>query len=336
MGAYANAAISFPLLGNWSICPSNHFTLFGHTFYWYGVIVACGFLLAVSYCYRRCERDFGIRQDDLTDTLLFAVPLGIIGARIYYIIFFGNYHTLAEMVKIWEGGLAIYGGIIVGFATLYVVCRVKKISPLAMMDIVSFGFFIGQAVGRWGNFMNREAFGYETDAFCRMGLTLNGTTIYVHPTFLYESLWNCVGFIAMHIYSKKRERKFDGQYFLMYLFWYGLGRTWIESMRTDSLYIGTSGIRVSQLLAAVTCLVSAGIILAVIRSGRCSPEKLWVHRAALNAAENETAPEEDADASSISDEETVLREDTDASATPDKEAAAGEDTDASAAPDEDA
>ena len=188
------------------------------------------------------------------------------------------------MVKIWEGGLAIYGGIIAGFATVYAVCRVKKISPLALMDIVAFGFLIGQAIGRWGNFMNREAFGYETDIFCRMGLTLDGDTIYVHPTFLYESLWNALGFLGLHIYSKKRGRRFDGQYFLMYLAWYGLGRVWIEGLRTDSLYIGSSGIRVSQLLAGVTFLVSCAVIAAVLKWGRCAPEKLWVNKAAAKAA----------------------------------------------------
>jgi len=177
----SSAAISFPFLGNWSICPPNSFTLFGHTFYWYGVIIACGFLLAVSYCYRRCENEFGITQNDLTDILLFGVPLGIVGARIYYIVFFGNYHTLADMVKIWEGGLAIYGGIIAAVITVIVVCRVKKISWLAVMDVIAFGFLIGQCIGRWGNFMNREAFGYETDVFCRMGLTLNGETVSVRP-----------------------------------------------------------------------------------------------------------------------------------------------------------
>ena len=287
----SSAAISFPLLGDWSICPSNSFTLFGHTFYWYGVIIAVGFLLAVSYAYRRCERDFGIKQDDLTDVLLFGVPLGIIGARIYYIVFFGNYHTLAEMVKIWEGGLAIYGGIIAAVLTVLIVCRVKRISALAVLDVISFGFLIGQSIGRWGNFMNREAFGYETDIFCRMGLTLGGETIYVHPTFLYESLWNAVGFVALHIFSKKHERKFDGQFLLMYLAWYGLGRVWIEGLRTDSLYIGATGIRVSQVLAGVTCLASLAILFAVLKSGRCSPEKLWVNRvkAADDAAPDASA-----------------------------------------------
>ena len=298
----SNAAISFPLLGSWSICPSNSFTLFGHTFYWYGVIIACGFLLAVTYCYSRCERDFGITQNDLTDVLLFGVPLGIIGARIYYIIFFGNYHTLAEMVKIWEGGLAIYGGIIAAAITIFVVCRVKKISALAVLDVVSFGFLIGQCIGRWGNFMNREAFGYETDIFCRMGLTLNGTTIYVHPTFLYESLWNLIGFLALHIFSKKVPRRFDGQYFLTYIAWYGLGRVFIESLRTDSLYITGTSVRVSQLLAGITFLAATAAIIIILRIGKCTPEKLFVNKvaaqkeaAAVQPSESDVLPAPDSE-----------------------------------------
>lgn len=316
----SSAAISFPFLGSWSICPPNSFTLFGHTFYWYGVIIACGFLLAVSYAYRRCERDFGITQNDLTDVLLFGVPLGIIGARIYYIVFFGNYHTLAEMVKIWEGGLAIYGGIIAAVITVIVVCRVKKIPWLAVMDVISFGFLIGQCIGRWGNFMNREAFGYETDIFCRMGLTLNGETIYVHPTFLYESLWNLLGFLGLHIFSKKAKRKFDGQYFLMYIAWYGLGRVWIEGLRTDSLYIAGSGIRVSQLIAGVTFIAATALIVLILRSGKCSPEKLYVNKVAAAKAAAEAPSDADADTN-----------DTEVSPEPDGSAAA----DLPADPDED-
>ena len=305
----SSAAISFPFLGSWSICPPNSFTLFGHTFYWYGVIIACGFLLAVTYCYSRCERDFGITQNDLTDVLLFGVPLGIIGARIYYIIFFGHYSTLREMVAIWEGGLAIYGGIIAAVITIFVVCRVKKISFRAVLDVVSFGFLIGQSIGRWGNFMNREAFGYATDIFCRMGLTLDGTTIYVHPTFLYESLWNLVGFIGLHIFSKKTERKFDGQYFLMYIAWYGLGRVWIEGLRTDSLYIGDGPVRVSQLIAGITFLAASAALFFILRSGKCSPGRLFVNRA---AAQKEAA-ETDAPAEELPPREDT-QNDTDASA----------------------
>jgi len=174
---------------------------------------------------------------------------------------------------------------------------------MATMDLASFGLLIGQSIGRWGNFMNREAFGYETDIFCRMGLTLNGSTIYVHPTFLYESLWNALGFVGMHILSKKTERKFDGQYFLYYLGWYGLGRVWIEGLRTDSLYIGATGIRVSQAVAGACVLVAALILIAVLRNGKCSPEKLWVNKVAALAEDAEVpAPGEDnADVMEIED-----------------------------------
>ena len=289
---YSSASISFPLLGNWSICPSNSFSLFGHTFYWYGVIIACGFLLAVTYCFKRCDR-FGITTDELTDILLFGVPLGVIGARIYYVIFFGNYDSFAEIINIREGGLAIYGGVIATILTVFAVCRVKKISPWAALDVIAFGLLIGQAVGRWGNFMNREAFGYETAVPWRMGLTLGDSTIFVHPTFLYESLWNCIGFLGLHIFSRKKQRGFDGQIFLMYLAWYGLGRVWIEGLRTDSLYLGSTGLRVSQLLAFVTFVFSTAFILLKLRSKTCSPDRLWVNRRAAAASEAEEAEKQD-------------------------------------------
>ena len=276
----SSASISFPLLGDWAIDPANSFTVFGHTFYWYGVIIACGFLLAVWYCFGRCG-EFGVTQDDLLDCLLFAVPIAIVGARAYYVIFYGGYDSFWEMCKIWEGGLAIYGGVIGAVLTVFVVCRVKKISALAVLDLVSFGLLIGQCVGRWGNFMNREAYGAQTEIFCRMGLTLNGQTIYVHPTFLYESLWNLLGFAGLHILSKKTARRFDGQYFLTYLGWYGLGRAWIEGLRTDSLYIAGTSVRVSQLLAAVTCLLSLALLAVFLRRRKRAPVPLWAERRAL-------------------------------------------------------
>ncbi len=306
----SSAAISFPMLGAWSICPPNHFTIFGYNIYWYGVIIACGFLLAVAYCFHR-SHEFGISADDLTDVLLFAVPIAIIGARAYYVIFYGNYDNFLDMIAIWEGGLAIYGGIIAAVITVIVVCRVKKISAMAVMDVTSFGLLIGQSIGRWGNFMNREAYGYETDIFCRMGLTLNGQTIYVHPTFLYESLWNAIGFVGLHILSRKTARKFDGQYFLYYLGWYGLGRVWIEGLRTDSLYIGATNIRVSQLLAGACVLAAAIILIAVLRSGKCAPEKLWVNKAAVPAAgEADPAAEDTTEEASPAEESAEGEENT--------------------------
>lgn len=287
-----NASISFPFLGSWSINPSNTFVLFGHTFYWYGVIIAAGFLLAVAYCLHRCP-EFGIRQDDAIDCLLFAVPLAIIGARAYYVLFYGHYDSFADMCKIWEGGLAIYGGIIASVLTVAVVCRVKHISVLALLDVMSFGLLIGQSVGRWGNFINREAFGYETEIFCRMGLTLDGITTYVHPTFLYESLWTLVGFVGMHILSKKRRRLFDGQYFLQYLGWYGLGRVWIEGLRSDSLYLGSTSIRISQLLSAVAVAASAVLLVFLTHRARQSPKPLYVDQVeALKISREKEAEEE--------------------------------------------
>ncbi len=276
--------ITFPLLGDIAFDFPNFFSLFGFKIYLYGVIIACGFLLAVAYCFRRI-REFGISQDDLLDTLLFATPIGIIGARAYYVIFFGNYTSFYDMINIRDGGLAIYGGLIAAALTVLVVCRVKKISPLAMLDCVVSGFFIGQSIGRWGNFANREAFGYETDIFCRMGLTAGGETVYVHPCFLYESLWNAVGFVALHILGKKTRRKFDGQFLLYYVLWYGLGRAIIEGFRTDSLYIGASSIRVSQLIAAVSVVVAAVLLVVILKSGKCRPEKLFVNRMAARETE---------------------------------------------------
>lgn len=288
------SVISFPGLGNLTLNPPAYFTIFGRTIYFYGVLIALGFLLATLYCARHAP-DFGLKPDDFYDLMLWLIPLSILGARAYFVLFrWGDYAAAPLRVfAVWEGGLAIYGGIIAAVITIFAVCRVKKISALALLDLVAFGLLIGQLIGRWGNFMNREAFGYETDIFCRMGLTLNGETIYVHPTFLYESLWNLVGFVCLHILSKKLTRKFDGQIFLTYLAWYGLGRVWIEGLRTDSLYIGGTGIRVSQLLAGVLFVGCTAALILLMRNKKLTPEKLWVNRvaAASNAeAEEETTP----------------------------------------------
>lgn len=261
----SSAAISFPMFGeNFSINPSSHITIFGRNIYWYGILIAIGFLLAVAYGLRR-SKDFGLTEDNVLDMLLCAVPLGIIGARLYYVIFNPTDYIgpgkWGNIVKIWEGGLAIYGGVIGAVIGLIIICKARKIPIKPMLDIGGLGLPIGQAIGRWGNFMNREAFGAETTVFCRMGLTLPGqSTVYVHPTFLYESLWNIAGFLILHYVSKK-HRKFDGQIFVMYLGWYGLGRFFIEGLRTDSLYIGGTDIRVSQLLAIVCFAISVTILI---------------------------------------------------------------------------
>ena len=273
--------ISFPMLGDLSINPPNSFEVFGFSIYWYGVIIAAGFLLAVLYCMHRCG-EFGLNSDNVLDTLIVGTPLAIIGARLYYVVFYFDLYrdNLWEIFAIRDGGLAIYGGIIGAIIGLLIVSRWRRFSALAMLDLGCFGMLIGQFVGRWGNFINREAYGAETEIFCRMGLTdpVTGNTIYVHPTFLYESLWNFLGFVLLHIFSKKFERRFDGQFFLMYVAWYGFGRMLIEGLRTDSLYIPGTVIRVSQLLGALSC--AAAVIAFVIMWKRSDGKKLWKNRSA--------------------------------------------------------
>lgn len=273
-----SAQISFPMLGDWSIDPPYSFNLFGLEIYFYGVIIALGFILAALYCAKRAK-EFGLSSDELYELVIWLIPTCIIGARLYYVLFKLDYF-IANPDKIFalrDGGLAIYGGIIAGIIVGIIWCRAKKIRVFAVADLTAFGLLIGQSVGRWGNFINREAFGAQTEIFCRMGLTVPGfETLYVHPTFLYESLWNILGLIVLHIWSKKGKRKYDGQIFWLYILWYGLGRAWIEGLRSDSLYIGSTDIRVSQLLAIVSAVVSF-VILIINARKQHGPEDMFVN-----------------------------------------------------------
>ena len=272
-----NAIISFPAFGI-EINPPAGFDLFGRTIYLYGVMAALGFILGMLYCTKRAKK-FGLQEDNIYDVILWALPMAIVGARAYYVIFnFDLYRgrPLMDMIAIWEGGLAIYGGIIAAVITLMIVCKVKKLPTGAILDCGVFGLIIGQILGRWGNFFNREAYGAATELFTRMGLTTPKGTIYVHPTFLYESLWNLVGLIMLHIYVSKDKRKYDGEAFTLYVIWYGIGRCMIEGLRADSLYIGNTGIRVSQLLAGVSAVVAIAVLLYM----RKKPHTLYVNRPA--------------------------------------------------------
>jgi phosphatidylglycerol:prolipoprotein diacylglycerol transferase len=241
--------------------------------------------------------------------------MAIICARIYYVVFNWSLYADApsEIIKIWHGGLGMYGVLIGAILAMVIYTRYKKLSLLAFLDLVCMGFLIGQFLGRWGNFMNREAFGYETTVFCRMGLTLNGVTIYVHPTFLYESLWNFLGFILIHFFSKK-HRRYDGQIFLMYLCWYGFGRMFIEGLRTDSLYLFNTGIRVSQLVAFL-CFVICGALLIYNKvKVQHDPADMFVNKVAAantpviefagNDTENEDTEEATTEKTDASEEET--------------------------------
>lgn len=260
---YKYTEISFPAFGL-VIDPQRSLSIGPLTIHYYGILIALGLLLAVTYAWRRCHK-FGLKQDDLLDGVLMVVPIAVICARLYYCIFrweAGGYAANPiSVLYIWEGGLAIYGGVLGAVAGIAIFCRLRRLKLAAILDLVALGFLIGQSIGRWGNFFNREAFGGETDSFLRMGLlnTYTGQVEYHHPTFLYESLWNLAGFVLLHFLSRKR--KYDGQIALGYCAWYGLGRALIEGLRTDSLYLGSTGIRVSQLLAAVSCLAAVTVLL---------------------------------------------------------------------------
>lgn len=287
--------ITFPGLGITVQIDRVAFSIGSKPVYWYGIIIACGFLLAAGFAAHIAPK-YGLTKDNVTDMLLFGLPLGIIGARIYYVIFYFSLYQNAdgsvnwgEVVAIWDGGLAIYGGIIAAVTVVVVFSLVKKLSIGAFLDIGAFGLLIGQAIGRWGNFINQEAYGAEATLPWRMGLMVNGEYIYVHPTFLYESLWNLVGLLLLWQIAR-RWRKYDGQIFTMYVAWYGLGRFWIEGLRTDSLYFfgltffGTP-IRTSQALAAISFLVAVIVLVYQLKFRTHSPEALFVNRRAAETAE---------------------------------------------------
>ena len=278
-----DSVISFPMLGQLTLDPPAYFTVFGKTIYFYGVLIALGFVLAIIYCSHK-SRSFGIKEDDLYDLLLWLIPFAIVGARVYFVLAELDYFIQypGKIIAVWEGGLAIYGGVIAGAVVAFLVCKKKGIPMGAMLDLLVFGLLIGQIIGRWGNFMNREAFGVETEIFCRMGLTApDGSTIFVHPTFLYESLWNLACLIFLMLWSKK-HRKYDGQCFTIYLLWYGIGRAWIEGLRTDSLYLGATDIRISQALSVALALIA--LVVLIVQSRRQHPpEALYVNAAAQKA-----------------------------------------------------
>ncbi len=269
--------ISFPFLGI-EVNPPRTLSLGPLTAHCYGVIIALGLVLAVLYACRRCK-DFGLKEDDLLDGVLWVTPFAIVCARIYYVAFsWADYAAdPISVFYIWEGGIAIYGGVLGAIAGTLAVCRIKKVRFTTALDLILLCFLIGQSIGRWGNFMNREAFGAATDSFFRMGLFNEkaGAWEYYHPTFLYESLWNAAGFVLLALWSRKR--RYDGQIALGYAAWYGLGRSIIEGLRVDSLYWGS--FRVSQVLAAVTCVTAAALLLWQ-RTRPHEPEKLYVNQIA--------------------------------------------------------
>ena len=271
--------VSFPGLGieSFDVNPVA-FTLFDKIeVRWYGLVITLGIILAFSYCVYRCKQA-SISFDDLLDIAIFTVIFGIIGARLYYVLTsLDKYDSFWEMIAIWEGGLAIYGALIAGAITIVIAAHYKKIPFMKLFDAAAPGVMIAQALGRWGNFFNGEAYGEEVLEgsllyLARMGLIPNIESYtqmhYFHPTFLYESLWNIVGFIIINAIFRKK--KFDGQIFYMYISWYGFGRMFIEGLRTDSLYVGV--FRISQVVG-FACFV-VGTIMLVINLMKCRRQRL--------------------------------------------------------------
>ena len=285
--------LSFPGLGLEFDLNPIAFTVLGWSVHWYGIIIACGFLLAVVFCYYRAWR-FGVDREKLIDMLFFAVPACIVGARAYYVIFNpavcynadGSF-SFYKMIAIWDGGLAIYGAVIVAVITVAIYCRVRRQNFWCYVDVGVYGLLIGQMIGRWGNFVNVEAFGGLTDLPWRMcsqsiadyllgqGLVDAGQyqqvldgTLGVHPTFFYESVWNLLGLILLILLARK-GRKFNGQIFLSYVIWYGVGRTVIEGLRTDSLYFFGTPLRSSQIVGLVSA--AAALILMIWRAKHAGP-----------------------------------------------------------------
>jgi phosphatidylglycerol:prolipoprotein diacylglycerol transferase len=256
--------ISFPGLGlEFNINPIA-FWLFGKAIYWYGIIVACTFFICYVLAQKSAEK-YGISKDNIADFILLAVPISVIGARFYYVLF--NWKDYAENVweifAIWHGGIAIYGAIIASVAVGYFYTKAKKIKSLAFFDFFSPFLVLGQAIGRWGNFVNQEAYGIKTSVLWRMEVTDPNTLarISVHPTFFYESIWNLCLFVFLSWYYKKNKR--DGNVFLLYLIFYSSGRFFIEGLRADSLMLGS--FKVSQLLAAILVIMISSIFFIMNR-----------------------------------------------------------------------
>ncbi len=295
--------ISFPgLFGDWEFNPDPIAIHIGHGIYWYGIILAVAMLAGLLLAMKQAKR-FGLTEDNVMDLVLWSVPLCIVGARLYYVIFYLDLYRTEEgaldwgaMVAVWDGGLAIYGAVIMGAIVAFCYSKYKKLRFGALTDLAVLGLLLGQVIGRWANFINREAFGAETTLPWRMKLwTTSVTSIEVHPTFFYESLWNLVGLLLI-LFVVTKGRRFDGENTWFYFLWYGLGRAWVEGLRSDSLYlfdwtIMGQPIRVSQALSIVLVVVAAGVLFYHVCIKKCSPEDLWVNQlaAAQAAAEAQSA-----------------------------------------------
>ncbi len=263
--------VTFPHLGlEFNINPVA-FSIGNFHVYWYGIIIAAGFLLALIYASFSCKK-MNIDINRLFDVVIVGLIAGVIFARLFYVVFYPGdkyWKNPLEIFQIHDGGLAIYGGIIGAVVFGSLMAKLRKLKVTAVLDIAALGFLIGQCVGRWGNFINQEAFGSATELPWGMHSENTAAVVdgNVHPCFLYESLLCLLGFVLLHFFTR-RFRRYDGQTFLLYIVWYGACRFFIEGLRTDSLIIPGTSLRVSQVIAAA-CVV-AGIILLVLFRHRTS------------------------------------------------------------------
>lgn len=260
--------ISFPKLGiHLNISPIA-FTIGGKAIYWYAIIILTGFLLAVFFCAHSAKKR-GVSSEAIFDIGIYGLVFGLIGARIYYVLFdLKSYiDNPIDIFKIWEGGLAIYGGLIGAITTAYVYCRIKKLPTLKIFDECAPGLFIGQIIGRFGNFVNAEVYGGETSSF--LGMSINGGAP-VHPLFLYEASWNLLGLILM--LSLRSKKTADGQVICGYLFWYGLGRLFLEGMRQSEyiLYLIEGVLGISQVVSAIIIVASVVFFILITKKSRRS------------------------------------------------------------------
>ena len=335
MSALKNMPISFPgLFGDWSFNPDPIALHVGHGIYWYGIILAAAMLAGLTLAMRQA-RHYGLTADNVLDFVLWAVPACILGSRIYYVVFYLDLYRTenggldwGRMIAIWDGGLAIYGTVIAGALTVLIYTRVKKLRFAAMTDLAVLGLLLGQIIGRWANFINREAFGGLTDLPWRMRLWVSAEqSIEVHPTFLYESLWNLAGLLLL-LFVVSKGRRFDGENTWFYFLWYGLGRTWVEGLRTDSLYLFGwtffgEPVRVSQALSLVMAAVAAFMLFYKIRIRKCTADGLLVNqleaqRKLALEAEAEDSPTEELDADEILAEARSAPEDGERTAEPEQ------------------
>lgn len=306
MNALKNMPISFPgLFGDWELNIDPIAIHVGHGIYWYGIILAIAMLAGLFLAMKQAKH-YGLTEDNVIDMVLWAVPSCIVGSRVYYVLFYLDLYRNTDgslnwgaMFRIWDGGLAIYGTVIVGVIVALIYTKRHKIPFFAMTDVAVEGLLLGQIIGRWANFINREAFGDVTTLPWRMKLWISSyESVEVHPTFLYESLWNLVG-LLMILFIVSRGRRFDGENTWFYFLWYGLGRSWIEGLRTDSLYLFNwqlfgQPIRVSQALSVVMTVVAVVMLFYNIKVKKRTPDSLWVHQVEAEQARLAAAAEEDA------------------------------------------